>query len=46
MLGFTTYYLLKNPDALEKLREEIDTVLGDQPIQYEDMSKMPYLVGA
>ncbi|EIN10223.1 cytochrome P450 oxidoreductase OrdA-like protein [Punctularia strigosozonata HHB-11173 SS5] len=44
MLGFTTYYLLKNPHALEKLREEIDSLLGDQPIQYSDISKMPYLV--
>ncbi|EIN12923.1 fatty acid hydroxylase [Punctularia strigosozonata HHB-11173 SS5] len=44
MLGFTTYYLLKNPHSLETLREEIDTVIGDRPIQYEDISKMPYLV--
>ncbi|KAJ8488103.1 hypothetical protein ONZ45_g14089 [Pleurotus djamor] len=43
-LAFVVYYLLKNPEAMRKLRAEIDTVVGDRPIQYEDLSKLPYLV--
>ena len=45
-LSFATYYLLKNPRALSKLQAEIDEVIGDNPPQYEDLSKMPYLQGA
>ena len=44
MLTFVTYELLKHPDALLKLRAEIDEVLGDQPISLNDVSKMPYTV--
>ncbi|KAJ7501738.1 fatty acid hydroxylase [Mycena galericulata] len=43
MLTFTVYHLLKTPEALRKLRAEIDTVLRDRPAQAEDFSKMPYL---
>jgi cytochrome P450/NADPH-cytochrome P450 reductase len=45
MLTFIVYQLLKNPDALAKLRAEIDEVLGDQPIQLTDIGKMPYTIG-
>lgn len=45
MLTFVMYHLGKNPDALAKLRAEIDEVLGDQPIQLTDIPKMPYVVG-
>lgn len=45
MLSFTTYYLLKNPEAMQKLRNEIDTVCGDREITLEDLGKMPYLLG-
>jgi hypothetical protein len=45
MLTFAVYHLMKNPDALAKLRAEIDEVLGDQPIQLSDISKMPYTIG-
>jgi cytochrome P450 / NADPH-cytochrome P450 reductase len=45
-LSFATYYLLKNPSALSKLRAEIDEVIGDNPLQYQDLSQMPYLQGA
>ncbi|KAK7438190.1 hypothetical protein VKT23_018121 [Stygiomarasmius scandens] len=44
MLTFMTYYLIKNPEAMRKLRQEIDTVTGSKPIQVEDLSKMPYLL--
>lgn len=42
MLTFLTYELLRHPNVLLKLREEIDEVLGDQPITLNDISKMPY----
>lgn len=43
-LTFICYYLLKNPECMRKLREEVDDVLGDQPVQLGDLSKLPYLV--
>lgn len=46
MLSFTVYFLLKNPDALRKLREEIDTRIGDRPMTVQDVNKLPYLLGA
>lgn len=45
MLTFATYFLLKNPSTLRKLREEIDDVCGDRPITLERLSCMPYLIG-
>ena len=46
MLSFATYHLLKNPDALRKLREELDEVLGEEgEAKLEDLARMPYLTG-
>ena len=45
MLTFIVYYLLKNPEALRKLREEIDTNIGDRPMNVQDVNKLPYLIG-
>ena len=39
------YYLLKNPEAMRKLREEIDSKLGDRPMTVQDVNKLPYLLG-
>lgn len=39
------YYLLKNPDTMRKLREEVDSVLGDEVMQSSDLGKMPYCLG-
>jgi hypothetical protein len=44
-LSFITYYLLKYPDVMRKLRNEIDDVIGDGKPQYEHLSKLPYLTG-
>ncbi|KAL1937786.1 hypothetical protein VTO73DRAFT_12805 [Trametes versicolor] len=44
MLTFTVYYLLKNPATMRKLREEIDTLIGDRPMASKDVNKLPYLL--
>ncbi|KAJ6454166.1 fatty acid hydroxylase [Mycena sanguinolenta] len=44
MMSFMVYFLLKNPEKMRKLRAEIDRVLGDRAIQYEDFAKLPYLI--
>ncbi|KAF8217433.1 fatty acid hydroxylase [Mycena galopus ATCC 62051] len=43
MMTFMVYFLLKNPEKMRKLRAEIDEVLGDRPVQYDDLAKLPYL---
>ncbi|KAF8829479.1 hypothetical protein HHX47_DHR3000960 [Lentinula edodes] len=43
LMSFMTYYLIKNPETMRKLQAEVDEVLGGQPVQYQDLSKMPYL---
>jgi cytochrome P450/NADPH-cytochrome P450 reductase len=45
MLSFALYNLLKHPEAMAKLRAEVDEVLGDQPLQVSDLGKFPYLTG-
>ena len=45
MLSFITYFLLKNPDTMRKLREEVDTKIGDRPMTVQDVNKLPYLLG-
>ncbi|KAL1937787.1 hypothetical protein VTO73DRAFT_12806 [Trametes versicolor] len=44
MLVFAIYYLLKNPDTMRKLRDEIDSVMGQRPFTTADMNTMPYLI--
>ncbi|KAK7063396.1 fatty acid hydroxylase [Favolaschia claudopus] len=44
MMTFMVYFLLKNPEKLRKLRAQIDEVLGDREVQYEDFAKLPYLI--
>lgn len=45
-LSFVTYHLLKNPDILRKLREELDTVGQDltEILEYKQLRELPYLV--
>ncbi|MEM8934012.1 MAG: cytochrome P450, partial [Acidobacteriota bacterium] len=42
-LGWTLRGLLSTPAAVERLRAEIDAVLGDRGVEYADLSRMPYL---
>jgi hypothetical protein len=44
-LSFLTYYLLRHPGVMRKLREEIEEVIGTERPQYEHLSKLPYLTG-
>lgn len=44
MLSFIMYELLKHPHAYAKVREEVDRVLGNEPIKLEHTSKLPYRV--
>jgi hypothetical protein len=44
-LSFLTYYLLKHPNVMRKLRDEIEEVIGTEQPQYEHLSKLPYLNG-
>ncbi|TBU21312.1 bifunctional P-450:NADPH-P450 reductase [Dichomitus squalens] len=43
LLTFTLYYLCKNPEAMRRVREEVDEVLGEGPIRVEDISKLKYI---
>ncbi|KAI0642931.1 cytochrome P450 [Trametes meyenii] len=44
MLVFAVYYLLKNPETLRKLRDEIDTKLGGRRFTTQDLNTLPYLI--
>ncbi|KAF2706929.1 cytochrome P450 [Pleomassaria siparia CBS 279.74] len=43
LLSFTFYYLLKNPEAYKKAQQEVDDVIGKNPITVEHLSNIPYL---
>ncbi|KAJ3801876.1 cytochrome P450 [Lentinula aff. detonsa] len=42
-MSFALYYLLKHPEVMKELQSEIDNVLGDQPAQLGDLTRMQYL---
>ncbi|KAF3936027.1 hypothetical protein ABW19_dt0206578 [Dactylella cylindrospora] len=42
-LAFTMYNLLKYPHTYKKLQEEIDRVVGRNPVSLDHLSKLPYL---
>lgn len=42
LLTFTLYYLCKHPEAMRKIREEVDEVLGEGSIQLDDIPKLKY----
>ena len=41
-LTWTLYLLSQNPGALRALEAELDSVLGDREIGYEDLARLPY----
>mmetsp|Transcript_30664 Transcript_30664/g.73552 ORF Transcript_30664/g.73552 Transcript_30664/m.73552 type:complete len:486 (+) Transcript_30664:499-1956(+) len=43
VLTWALFELTKNPDCMEKVREEIDRVVGDREPTYEDIVEMKYL---
>lgn len=43
LLSFAFYYLLENPEKLQKAREEVDEVLGDESLTADHLPKMPYI---
>lgn len=43
LLSFTLYELLKNPEVLNKAREEVDRVLGTETPTVKDLSKLTYI---
>lgn len=45
MLTFATYFLLKNPDTLRKMRDQIDEVCGNETITLEHLSRLTYVTG-
>ncbi len=43
LLSFALYFLLQNPEALERDRAEVDDVLGDELPRVQDLVKLNYL---
>ncbi|MFN4271325.1 MAG: bifunctional cytochrome P450/NADPH--P450 reductase [Aliihoeflea sp.] len=43
LLSFVTYFLLKNPDVLQKARSLVDEVLGDEIPRLEHLAQTRYL---
>ncbi|KAF7976157.1 hypothetical protein HWV62_7475 [Athelia sp. TMB] len=42
-LSFIIYYILKNPEVMRKLRDEVDSVCGVERIRADHLAKLPYL---
>jgi cytochrome P450 len=42
VLSWSLVCALTHPEVLVKLREELDTVLGDQPIRADNLKSLPY----
>jgi cytochrome P450 / NADPH-cytochrome P450 reductase len=43
LLSFAFYELLKNPAAMRRAQQEVDDTLGRNPINVEDLPKLPYI---
>jgi len=43
LLSFTSYYLLKNPEAYRKAQQEVDDVVGKGPVTSQHLNKLPYI---
>lgn len=46
LLSFLFHYLLQTPASLAKIREEVDRVCGDQPVQFEQLQRLEYIDAA
>ena len=42
VLTWALYELVKNPDCMQRIREEIDSVVGDRNPTFEDIKKLEY----
>jgi cytochrome P450 len=45
MLSFAMAHITKNPEVYAKVRQEVDTVLGREPVKFEHLSKLTYING-
>ncbi|CAE6454161.1 unnamed protein product [Rhizoctonia solani] len=43
MLSFAMAHIMKNPGVYNKVRQEVDSVLGQAPIKLEHLSKLTYI---
>ncbi|KAH7322064.1 cytochrome P450 [Rhizoctonia solani] len=43
MLSFAMAHIMKNPEVYSKIRQEVDTVLGQEPIKLEHLGKLTYI---
>ena len=44
LLAFASYQLAKNPEIQERLRQEVEDVIGmSDQLKYEDVQKMNYM---
>lgn len=43
MLSFALYFLVKNPEVLQRARAEVDEVLGDEIPRFEHVGKLRYV---
>ncbi|KAB5590413.1 Cytochrome P450 family protein [Ceratobasidium theobromae] len=43
MLSFVMAHVLERPDVYAKIRQEVDMVLGKEPIKFEHLSKLTYI---
>ncbi|KAG9098046.1 hypothetical protein FRC07_010696 [Ceratobasidium sp. 392] len=43
MLAFAMTHILSNPKVYAQVRQEVDTVLGKEPMKPEHLSKLPYI---
>ena len=46
LLSFTTYFLIKNPEEMQKVQEEVDRVIDNGPVTYQHMSQLPHIEAA
>ncbi|KIW76336.1 hypothetical protein Z517_11082 [Fonsecaea pedrosoi CBS 271.37] len=43
LLSFAFYQLCKNPEAMRKAQEEVDSVVGKGPVTVQHLTKLPYI---